>query len=379
MAISKKNPVKGGGKKPIKGDKKDIVSKVVKDIEKEVKQPTKASSEEKLFFAKTGSTLLDLAGGFAFGKIVNLVGDNSTGKTLLAMECIAQTYYYFEKEMKGKKLKWVYDDAEAGFSFDSKKIYDIDIVKEKDIPSETVEDFDYNLDNELNKLKENEYLIYVLDSLDSLSSGAEKERVEMRRKTIAEQRAGKKTKDLKGSYGMEKQKSLGEMFRQIKIKLKNKNCLLIIISQVRENIGVTFGEKYRRVGGKALDFYASVIWWLSELQKNKVKNVATSIVVKARNKKNKVSKPYRTVHIQILFDYGVDDISSNIEYLYELRGDDGKLKNKENLKWGKKDFSLKQLIRYIEKNELEGELKEKTIKKWNEFEASITPNRKRKF
>lgn len=388
MAIPKK---KKKIEKPIKKSKKDqqgTIDLMVDEIEKEAKAPIKPKKENtKLLRAKTGSTLLDLLGAFVFGKIVNLVGDNSTGKTILAIECIVQTFFWFLKNMKGFKLKMKYDDAEAGFSFDPKTMYDIDdkhkellsVFDEENEASETVEDFEYNLEKEMNNLKDNEYLIYVLDSLDALSSKEEKKRGDQRMKAMASKKAGGKEEKVAGTYGMEKQKKLGELFRRLRLKIKKKRCLLIVISQVRENIGIMFGEKYKRMGGKALDFYAAVIWWLAVLDKNMKHGISTGVTIKAKNKKNKVGKPYRIANINVLFDYGIDDISSNIEYLYELRDEKGKLNKDKIIKWNKKEYTIKSLIRHIEKNNLEDELKEKVIQKWIDFEDSISTKRKRKF
>ncbi len=385
MGISRKRglPKKGKIKKIIKNNSKESVQNnkskkvenIINDIEQEAKEPIKKKKKEHLTFAKTGSTLLDIAGGFAFGKIVNIVGDNSTGKTLLAMECIAQS-----KNKFGKKLKWVYDDAEAGFSFDPEAMYGIKVLSDDGSASETVEDFEYNLNKELDKLKSDEYLIYVLDSLDGISSNEEKCRQEERHKYIKAKREGKKPKELTGSYQTEKPKKMSEFFRLQKNNIKNKNCLLIIISQVRDKIGATYGDKQTRTGGKALDFFASVIWWLAVLEKVKIKDTEIAVVIRARNKKNKVAKPYRKINMHILFDYGIDDITSNIEYLYDLRTPTGDLKAKgEKIIWDGKEYSLKGLVRHIENKNQEEELKNRVQAKWDEFEASIAPDRKRKF
>jgi recombination protein RecA len=382
MATSKIKKHKKEPKENTKRSSKNIntIENIAKQVEDEAKQPIKIEKRDDLFFAKTGSTLMDIAGGFAFGKIINIVGDNSTGKTLLVMECIAQTREWFKKNIKKGKLKWVYDDAEAGFSFDPKKMYGIEILSEKDQASDTVEDFEYNLNSALDSLKENEYLIYVLDSLDGLTSTEEKGRQEERHKYIKAKREGKKVKELSGSYQTEKPKKMSELFRTQKNKIKNKNCLLIIVSQVRDKIGVTFGDKQTRTGGRALDFYASVVWWLAVLEKVRIKETDVAVVIKARNKKNKVAKPYRKVNMHILFDYGIDDITSNIEYLYDLRTPEGKLKDKsEKVKWDEKEYTAKTLIRHIENNNLEEDLIKRVEQKWYEFEASIAPNRKRKF
>ncbi len=105
------------------------------------KRPEKSNQITKV---TSGSDIFDLAlgGGFPIGKIINIVGDNSTGKTLLSCELIARA-----KQEYGDKLKWYYDDAETGFSFDTKEMYGFEIMKEECTPSYTVEDFDLNLTN----------------------------------------------------------------------------------------------------------------------------------------------------------------------------------------------------------------------------------------
>lgn len=380
MAISKKEKTNKKLKKIAKGSKrannKDIVERITEQVETEAKKPLEIKKRRTdLTFANTGSTLLDLSSPFVFGKIVNIVGDNSTGKTLLAMECIAQT-----RKILGNKLKWKYDDAESGFSFDSKEMYGVELLSAKEQASETVEDFEYNLNKELDDLKDKEYLIYVIDCMDALKAKEEENRFKKRIEYEAALRAGKSPKDLKGTYGMEKPKKMGELFRNLVQKIEKKNCLLIIISQVRMNIDAMFGNKYTRVGGKALDFYASVIIWLAVLEKNKIKNIPVGVVIKAKNTKNKITKPFRIVNTHILFDYGIDDITSNIEYLYELRTPTGDLKSKsEKVNWDDMEYTLKGLVKHIENNSLEDELKKRVEQKWYEFEASITPNRKRKF
>jgi len=319
-------------------------------------------------FLSTGSLLFDLVlGGWGYpvGKIVNLVGDKSTGKTLLSIELIAEA-----RRVLGKKLKWFYDDAEAGFSFDTEMMYGFKIVADDSDCSFTVEDFDANLQRELSLLKDDEYLIYVLDSLDSLTTEAELKRIKKEKK---EKETGD---DVSGSYKLEKQKFMSEFFRLRRRELKNKKCILVIVSQVRVNIGVSFGRKLIRLGGKALDFYAACVIWLSESEKYYKKKRCVGICVKAKCDKNKVGKPFRECFIDILFDYGIDNITSNIIFLYDLKTDKGKnkaLKDKK-IKWDNKEFNVLGLVRYIEKNNLEDELKNRVVEKWDEIENSISSN-----
>ncbi len=321
----------------------------------------------------SGSTTLDLVlgGGYPIGKIVNIIGDRSTGKTLLSTECIARA-----RAVIGDSLKFVYDDAEAGYSFDTRALYGFDMTAPEGGPSYTIEDFGHKFSQALASLEKDDTLIYVLDSLDSLTSQAEVTRQKEREATLA---AGKELKG--GTYGLEKQKQLGEFFRLQRQAIKDKNVLLIIISQVRENIGVSFGNKFTRTGGKALDFYASQIIWLAEIEKIKTKNTATGITIKVHTSKNKIAMPFRQTYIDILFDYGVDDIGGCLDYLFELRTETGKGREGK-FQWEKDgpSFTRSKAIKHIEDGMHEAALIQRAKLKWVEFEKSIShEDRKRKY
>lgn len=320
----------------------------------------------------SGSTVFDLilGGGLPVGKIVNIVGDNSTGKTLLACEIIASARKHF-----GDKLRYRYNDAEAGFSFDSQALYGFDIIDDDKEPSTTIEELEADLDRELEALQHGETLVYVLDSLDALSSLSEIEAAADRRKALDS------GKVIKGSYGMQKQKFLSELFRLQATKIKDKRCCLIVISQVRENIGVMYGPKYRRSGGKALDFYAAQIVWLAEAERHEKRGRATGITVKAKITKNKIGLPFRTGYIDILFNFGVDDISTNLNYLCDNRTDTGKLK--KNAKYafgGKKEMDIDAAIKYVEDMSKEAELADAVKELWAKRDAVVdTAARKKRF
>ena len=194
-------------------------------------------NRKKILKIFSGSTLLDEAGGggFSFGKIINIVGDNSTGKTLLAIELINAVRKQFKD-----KLKWFYDDSEAGLSFDSEALYGFKISPDDQKSSSTMQEMELNFYNQLQALKKDEYLIYIVDSLDALSSDVEQERSVDRIKATSE---GKVPSS--GTYALDKQKFLGEFFRLQVNNIKDRKCLFIILSQVRENIGVVYGKKYK--------------------------------------------------------------------------------------------------------------------------------------
>jgi len=115
---------------------------------------------------------------------------------------------------------------------------------------------------------------------------------------------------------------MSQLFRRLAQQLGNKNVTVMIISQVRDKIGVAFGRKYSRSGGRALDFYASQVIYLAQMSmlKRTIKGVERPIGVeiKAQCTKNKVSLPFRNCQFPIIFGYGVDDIVAGIDWLVEV-------------------------------------------------------------
>lgn len=332
---------------------------LVKEIADVSKEKPKSSKKSISFLLPSGADLFDLAlgGGLPISRIINLVGDAGASKTLLASEMI----FAAKKELKGK-LEWFFDDAEERYSFNTEKLYGFTMMEKDQENSYTIEDFAKNLKRRLIKLKDGWTLIYVLDSFDALSADAE----------VKKEKAQEAGKDEKGSYNLDKQKGLGKFFRLRKKDIKNKRCILIINSQVRVNIGLSFGPKYYRTGGKALDHWATVIAWLAEAEKLKKKKRAVGVTVKAKITKVGNDKPFRECFFNILFDMGVDNITSNINYLYSLKTDLGKDKKKEKLVWDEQDFTKPALVKHIEDNDLEDELRQRVVDKWQAVEDSIS-------
>jgi RecA/RadA recombinase len=308
--------------------------------------------------------------GYEAGKIYNIVGDSSTGKTFLAVESIAHNI-----KKHGKKLKFNYDDCEEGCTLDSDKLFGFDVVTEKTLRSHTVEDLFCNITNFVGKLKDDEFGMYIVDSLDALNSEQGVERAEKR---VSLMKKGK-TLDA-GSYNMEKQKFLSnEFFKELVTKLVDKDCCLIIISQVRENIGVMFGEKYTRAGGKALDFYAHSCIWLAVVEKIKKKDRTVGATIKLKTKKSKTPRPARECYVTFYFDYGIDNVIGNIDFLYDLRTPKGEVKKDTTIEWDGHEMTRHELVTYIESNGLEDELAKRTVEKWEDIENQIKTERKAKF
>ena len=259
-------------------------------------------------FVPSGCTVLDcvLGGGWPLGRISNIVGDKAVGKTLLAIEACANFHRKFPRGHI-----W-YREAEAAF--------DVAYAEQLGLPAravdfgpegtnsiwDTIEDISEDLDKCLAAAEKSKQPgVYIVDSLDAVSSRAELAR-----------KAGE------GTYGLEKQKQLGQMFRRLVRKLKHARVALIVISQIRENIGIRFGEKYKRVGGKSLDFYASQIMWLHHKKRvtSTVRGVerVVAVRVRAQCKKNKVGPAFRECEFVLRFGYGVDDLEASLCWLKEV-------------------------------------------------------------
>jgi recombination protein RecA len=243
----------------------------------------------------SGCTLLDcmLGNGYPLGRIVNIVGDRSTAKTALATEAVIN---FLQKYPNGAAR---YAETEAAFDTSYAKSMGLPLDKvDFGNPDEhmlTVEDFSRDLAKYLEeRTKTDTPGIYVLDSLDALSDESELS------KDISE-----------GSFGAAKAKKLSQLFRMYTRKVSDANVLLLVVSQVRDNIGAMFGEKHKRSGGKALDFYASIVIYLAHIKtlKKTISKVERpyGVMIKAKTKKNKVAPAFREVEFPFLFNYGVDD------------------------------------------------------------------------
>ena len=263
------------------------------------------NQKDGLQFIKAGAAVMDsaLGGGWVLGRIANIVGDRSAGKTLLAIEACANFHAVFENG----KIRY----AESESAFDEKyaealgmPIDAVDFGHDK--PMRTVEDWYNDMVEFLDaREKDKQPGLYILDSFDALSDDAE---------------MGREID--KGSFGAGKAKKSGELFRKLVSRIEILDVLLIVVSQIRDKLNVTFGETKTRSGGRALDFYCSHIVWLAEI--GKIKKVIGGVEriigvnVKANVKKNKVGLPFRTCQYPIIFGYGIDDLTANVEWLIEV-------------------------------------------------------------
>jgi len=335
-------------------------------------------------YLSTGSTLLNLAcsdsafGGFIKGEYFFLVGDSASGKTFLSLTCLAEA----ANNKNFKDYRFIYDNSEGGAlmsiekffgSIVSDRIESPSIDEEGDpVFSSTIEEFYFHIDD---AIKEKRPFIYILDSMDSLSSGDEQSKFE-ENKT-----AYRKGKDMAGSYGDGKAKKNSANLRRLLSPLRKSKSILIVISQTRDNLGFGFDKKTRS-GGNALRFYTCLEIWSSIKEKLKKtvkgKPRQIGIICKLQTKKNRLTGKERTVHVPIYNSVGIDDIGSCIDYLIEEGHWNLK---KSSIIAPEFEFSgtYDKLIQHIEEKSLEKDLRSIVEDVWNEIEDACIVQRKKRY
>lgn len=330
----------------------------------------------------SGCDLLDLSVGgekgvlgFQGGKWVNLVGDTQAGKSLLAIETMVANKYKYKDN-----LELFYDDTEDGCTFDVQTKHGFSMRPEGTVNSETVEQMSHQFTRFLEGINKGQQSIYVVDSLDGLADEATIEMDADRMKAL-----DKDKEYTQKTYGMGLPKFLSAQYFKLKHGLLDSTKgLCIITSQVRMNINAgLYGAKWVRAGGKALDLYANYIIWLKTLQKIEINGKQVGAVVEAKVTKAKVSRPYRTVQYTVLYDYGIDNVASNLDYLFGLRSNKTgeQLKRASSILWeeGVPEMDKDTLIQYIEDNKLKKELVRRVREKWEEEEDAIATKRPSKY
>jgi len=334
----------------------------------ETEVSTKAASaedfEKKLapvtHYLSTGCTLLDLAiadqlpGGFAAGRITQIYGDESTAKSVLVSEPLGSA------QRKGGIA--IMNDVEATYDLDRAEIFGVDVTSEKQwqyICSENIEQlFDEHIADAVALADETKGpCAMAIDSLSALSSAAEQDQ---------------ELSD--GTYGTSRAKQLSTGFRKYIGPISRSGLALLFIDQTRTKLGVTFGEKTTTSGGKALRFYASTRLRLSMV--GKIKNKHDKIIgvkIGFFVRKNKVAPPFREGEFRLLFDYGIDDVASSLDWLHENDPEQA-AKPKRGRPWVFADLKgrgLNSLAEKVEEAGLEKELADEVARVWREVYAPI--------
>lgn len=357
----------------------------------EAKQALKKPNRPKMLKASqllsSGSTLLNLAcagatkGAYPKGDYIFFVGDSDSGKTWYCMSLLAEAAVnpHFDD------YRFIYDPTEGGAQMDVAYYFGQAVADRLESPiedaeamttaSEHLEGFYINLDRALDHEKP---CIYILDSMDALNPLEADEKFDADRKQIE---AGKETS---GSFGTAKAKLNSQHLRRIIPKLRKTGSILIIIAQTRDNIG--FGAQFNpktRAGGKALEFYADMQIWTSskgpifKTVRGKKRAVGNQSICKI--KRSRVTGRRAEVVIPFYHEYGIDDVSSMVDYLV----DEGHWTKSKQGRVDAKDFDFQgtesKLIEYIETNELTVDLRMLVGRIWTEIVEQSKPKRKPRY
>jgi len=366
--------------------KSSLLSQQIEALAKK-KVKKKAEKDELI---PSGSTMLNLAcsddpsGAFVLGRIVTLPGGSASGKTMLMLTMLAEC----ARNKRFDDYDFIYDDGEEtfdGFNIEylfgealSKRISPPGVDENgKPLHSGTIQDFKASI---LTRMEKERPCIYILDSLDSLTSDEELRREY--NQALVKAKTPEAVQELKGSYKTEKAKAIGETLRMVNGKIKHSKSALFIVQQERAKIGVSFGPKKSTSGGMAPYFYSSHQVWLNMLSSivkevKKLKRKTGNKIV-ASVKKNKITGKIRDVNFDIYYDYGVDDLSSCVDFLVSS----GYWKKKGTMIQAKGLDLLQtktKLIREIEEKDLQKDLQRITAEAWLLIEDQIKLKRKRKY
>ena len=246
----------------------------------------------------TGSTLLDLAisnrpnGGFPVGRIIELQGMEASGKSLVVAHALANT------QKKGGLA--VYIDTENALSEEFLTAVGVDVSNMLYVPLETIEDSFEAVENIIETVRKSSKDRLVTIAIDSVSAAT----------TKIEQDADYD----KDGWATSKAILMSKAMRKITNIIAKQRVLVICTSQLREKMGVMFGDKWTTSGGKALGFHASCRIRLKGIGKLKSGTGKTEQIIGVQTEaqviKNRMGPPFKKATFDIYFSSGIDDKNS---------------------------------------------------------------------
>lgn len=290
---------------------------------------------EPIKWIRTGIHAVDLAlgGGVPMGRIIEILGNEFAGKTLLGC-----TIFRAFQKAGGACM---FANAEAAGAAESLVRLGVDIEKIRYEEPETVEQFrDQCIDfiNDVRKVDKDAPICILLDSVANLTSENQWEE---------DKELGEVPKD-NGQPGV-RAKAFSEFFAQYAVTFKKQNVTLICNNQLRDKIGVMWGKKTESPGGHALKHIASVRVELGRGKKTQdADDNYKSSVCYFRVEKNRFATPFRKVELQINANEGFDVWKGLLETLVNSKRII--VKRPGVFKLGEEEFEGAKLPEIVEKN-----------------------------
>ena len=364
MAMEKKKAAGKTAEKTEKtvdaADKKRAIELAMQQIDKQFGEGTIMFMGENkhmdLEHISTGSLMLDLAlgiGGLPKGRIIEVYGAESSGKTTLCLHAVA------EAQKAGGMAAFI--DVEHALDPVYAKALGVDVdnllVSQPDTGEQALEIIE-------TLVRSGAIDIVVLDSVAAMATKAEIDG------------------DMGDAHVGVQARLMSQAMRKLTAIIGKTNCVAIFINQIREKIGVLYGNPETTPGGRALKFYASV---RIDVRKGEPLKNGTEIIgnrVKCKVVKNKVAPPFKTAEFDMIFGEGISKIGEIIDCAVEFNiiKKSGSWFSYDDMKIGQgkdkvKDF-LKENAQICE--EIEKKVRDEFAKRANDGEEILTDEEEKK-